>query len=38
MFLSSVWYKCLEEVSIGQDRGQEPFNHECPDHVGAVGT
>ena len=30
--------KCLVEVSIGRDRGQEPSNCECPDHVGAVGT
>ena len=20
------------------DRGQDPSNHECPDHIGAVGT
>ena len=26
------------EVSIGRDRGQEPYNRECPDHIGAVGT
>ena len=26
------------EVSIGYDRGQEPSNRECPDHIGAVGT
>ena len=30
--------KCLVEVSIGQDRGQEPSNCECPDHISAVGT
>ena len=23
-------------LSIRQDRGQEPSNHECPDHIGAV--
>ena len=26
------------EVSIGRDRGQEPSNRECPDHIGAIGT
>ena len=26
------------EASIGRDRGQEPSNRECPDHIGAVGT
>ena len=26
------------EASIGRDRGQEPCNRECPDHIGAVGT
>ena len=30
--------KCLVEVSIRQDGGQEPYNRECPDHIGAVGT
>ena len=25
------------EVSIGWDRGQEPSNRECPDHISAVG-
>ena len=30
--------KCSVEVSIGWDRGQEPSNRECPDHIGAVGT
>ena len=23
---------------VGRDRGQEPSNRECPDHIGAVGT
>ena len=26
------------EVSIGWDRGQDPSNHECPGHIGAVDT
>ena len=30
--------KCLVEVSIGRDRGQEPSNRECSDHISAVGT
>ena len=30
--------KCLGEVPIGWDRGQEPSNRECPDHIDAVGT
>ena len=34
----SCWDKCLGEVSIGQDRGQEPSIHECPNHIGTVGT
>ena len=26
------------EVSIRRDRGQDPSNRDCPDHIGAVGT
>ena len=30
--------KCLVDVSIGQDRGQEPSNRGCPDHICAAST
>ena len=28
----------LVKVSIRRDRGQDPSNRECPDHIGAVST